>query len=339
LKTSEDLFVAKLNRLQIPYAIAATARFALLGAFLASMSANAAAVLNYTLTSPAVIAGCTLHPGSGDEDETGTAPWCTSTSYTPLLADWSSTFITGNFDGVPPTTETFQTAFTNWNVAQGANYGGMWAIKNGGNLDVTFTVVDTAFAGPVLGGINPFTINVAANAGYQGPAFGTLVWTQGLYVSYGVQPPYPTDLNPPNNTLDTYSNSQGNTGSGGAFTNPCSALPGQTPGPNNTTPATIGPQPVGTAYCDPIYPFQGAGASFFDGPSAYWPDESFRAIALLSTVTFVTDVNGNITERDLTVYNGVSWGFDLSVPEPGTVVLMISALGLLVVIRRKTLTA
>src|SRR5262249_15901668 len=153
--------------------IPATACLALAGFFLASTQANAAAVLNYTLTSPAVIAGCTLHPGSGDEDETGTGAWCTSTSYTPHLANWPSPFITGNFDGTPPTTETFQTAFTNWNVAQGANYGGMWAIKNGGNLDVTFTVVDTANATATLGGIKPFTINIATNPGYQGPALNT----------------------------------------------------------------------------------------------------------------------------------------------------------------------
>src|SRR5258707_24922 len=147
--------MAKPNCFLSPRRIATMARFTLWGAFLASMTVNAAPILNYTLTSPAVIAGCTLHAGSGDEDETGTGAFCTSTSYTPQFADWSSTFITGNFDGVPPTTQTFQTAFTNWNVDQGANFGGMWAIKNGGNLNVTFTVVDTATAGPILGGINP----------------------------------------------------------------------------------------------------------------------------------------------------------------------------------------
>jgi hypothetical protein len=313
-----------------PSRFAAAARLTFTGAFLAILSANAAPILNYTLTSPAVIAGCNLHPGSGDETETGTGAFCTSTAYTPQLANWASTFITERFDGVPPTTQTFQTAFTNWNVAQGANFGGMWAIKNGGTLDVTFTVTDTANAGADLGGINNFNVNVATNPGYMGPPINQLVWTQALYVSYGTMPPFPTDLMPPANTLDTYSFSQGNPGSGGAFTKPCSAIPGQMPGPNNNTPAVIGPEPAGTAYCDPIYPFQLAGASFFDGPQAFWPDESFRGIALLSTVTFVTDNTGAITERDLTVYNGVSWGFDLSVPEPGTMVLLVSALGLLI---------
>jgi len=304
----------------------------LLGTML-STSANAA-TLNATLTSPATIAACNLTAGSGDERETGTGQQCTSTAFQPLLADWNSTFIVGNFDGTPPSNQTFQTAFANWNVAQGANFGGMWAIKNGGALDVTFTVTDTASAAADLGGINPFRINIALNPGYMGPALGQLIWTQALYDSYSVQPPYPTDLKPPSNTLDTYSNSKGNT-SNNAWLIPCSPIPGQTPGNNNTTPATIGPQPAGTAYCDPIYPFQAAGASFFDAPQAFWPDESFRAIALLSTVTFVTDGTGKIIERDLTVYNGVNWGFDLSIaPEPGTFLLMIPALALFAFLRR-----
>jgi PEP-CTERM motif len=53
----------------------------------------------------------------------------------------------------------------------------------------------------------------------------------------------------------------------------------------------------------------------------------------------VTDGIGKITERNLTVYNGVNWGFDLSVaPEPGTFLLVFPALGLLAVLRRKAVT-
>jgi hypothetical protein len=327
----------------LPRLSSRTALAAVIGVFVASIvskPADASPILIPHLTSPATVSSCTLHPGSGDEVENGTGMACTSTSFKPLLADWHSTFIVGNFDGTPPTTQTFQTTFDDWNVAQGANYNGMWAIINGGNLDVTFDVTDTAFADPTFGGINPFTINVTRNDGYTGPDIGQLVWTQALYTSYGTRPPYPTDLNPPSNTLDTYSNSKGNTSST-AWTNPCQPIPGQTPGKNNSIPATIGPSqrnPIVLGYCDPIYPFQYAGASFFDGPSAYWPDESFRAIALLSTVTFVTDPNGAITERDLTVYNGVNWGFDLSVvqtPEPGTILLMIPSLAFLAALRHK----
>ena len=62
-------------------------------------------------------------------------------------------------------------------------------------------------------------------------------------------------------------------------------------------------------YCDPIYPFQNAPGGmgqpngFGDGPRSFWDRPgSFRGIALLSTV----DTNNRI----LTVYNGVSYGFD-----------------------------
>jgi hypothetical protein len=250
----------------------------------------------------------------------------------PVLANINSTFIVGNFDGTPPTNQTFGSAFTNWNVSQGANFGGMWAIINGGTLDVTLNVTDTAVANVNLGGINPFLVNVTMNPGYAGPPVNQLIWTQALYTSF--QPPLATDLMPPANTLDTYSFSQG---AGGPFNIPCTPIPGQNPGPNNNTPAVIGPTPAGTAYCDPIYPFQNAGAQFGDAPMAFWPDESFRAIALLSTVTFKTDATGAITERDLTVYNGVSWGFDLAVPEPATSLLIISALALGGVLRRRAL--
>lgn len=311
--------------------------FALL---LLSNSASASPVLNLTFTPTATAANCKLHAGSGDEIETGTVPGCTSTAYAADLASWISAFdFTGTFDGVDPSGALdFQTAFANWNVAQGAMYGGMWALKNGGDLDLTFNVTENAFADPNLGGISPFSITVAKNAGYVGPDIAQLVWAQALYVSYGTKPPYPTDLNPALHTLDTYSNSQGNTNSS-AWLNPCQPIPGQSPGPNNTAPATIPPSPTNPtvlAYCDPIYPFQAAGAMFFDAPKAFWPDESFRAVALLSTVTFVTDAQGKIIERDLTVYNGVDWGFDLSVvPEPSTGIAVMLSLLAIAAIRRK----
>jgi len=293
---------------------------------------QAAPSLNLTLTATATSPNVTLHAGSGDEAEGGVAALGTSTALTPVLADWNSKFITGNFDGAAPANQTFQTSFTNWNVAQGANYGGMWTIINGGNLDLEFYVVDSATANNTFGGTS-FSVGFIKNAGYAGPNSNQLVWTQALYNSYSTQPPFSTDLNPPLNTLDTYSTSKGNPGSGGAFTIASVPIPGQMPGPDNTTPAVIGATPADSAYSDPIYPFQDGNQMLSDSPSAYWPDESFRAIALLSTVTFKTDAAGDITERDLTVYNGISWGFDLSVPEPASTMVLI-VLGSAILLRR-----
>jgi hypothetical protein len=306
-----------------------------------SMPSQADPILKLNLTSPAEVPICTLHPGAGDEKETGYDSKCTATALRPFLANWNTAFLTGNFDGIAPTTQTFETTFGNWKMAEGANYGGNWVEKNGGTLNLTFNVTDTAYADDTFGGISPFQITVTKNKGYKGPALTQLVWTQALYDSYSTQPPYLTDLRPPLNTLDTWSTSKGNSGAGGAFLRPCEPIPGQMPGKRNKKPATIPPSqrsPNILGYCDPIYPFQYADAAFSDGPKAFWPDESFRAIALLSTVTFVTNRKGVITERDLTVYNGIDWGFDLSatpIPEPETVLFTTAALALLVVLSRK----
>ena len=70
---------------------------------------------------------------------------------------------------------------------------------------------------------------------------------------------------------------------------------------------------------------------FFDAPHGQWPDASFNAITLLSTVSPATDT--------LTVYDGLSYGFALSavgdtppgqgllasapVPEPSVWALML----------------
>jgi hypothetical protein len=108
--------------------------------------------------------------------------------------------------------------------------------------------------------------------------------------------------------------------------------------------------PSGSTYCDPIYPFQYgsefAGGTldgvllgtdfFFDGPEGPWPDAAFRGIALLSTVTFDTDATGAITNRVLTVYQGVDYGFSLSVPEAGSLLILGTALPMLAMLRRTT---
>lgn len=76
------------------------------------------------------------------------------------------------------------------------------------------------------------------------------------------------------------------------------------------------------AKCPPLYPFQYADRHFFDGPRGPWPTASFDAVAMLSKVDF--------TKRELTVYEGVYWGFQLSatlVPEPETWAMMLLGLG------------
>lgn len=81
--------------------------------------------------------------------------------------------------------------------------------------------------------------------------------------------------------------------------------------------------------CPPLYPFQYADRSFFDGPKGPWPDGSFDAVAMLSKVDFA--------KMELTVYEGVFWGFQLSataVPEPETWALLLVGLAALAWRRR-----
>jgi hypothetical protein len=60
---------------------------------------------------------------------------------------------------------------------------------------------------------------------------------------------------------------------------------------------------------------------------------------LLSTVTFLIDAPGNVTGRELTVYDRVNYGFDLKVvPEPTSVILLLLPLfAAVVAIYRKQL--
>ena len=112
----------------------------------------------------------------------------------------------------------------------------------------------------------------------------------------------------PSETLDTFSFSQNVEGANPSF-------------PKTCVPASAGASPEGGAFCGPIYPFQyGSTLSdhtingvslgvdpFYDGPHGEWPDASFEAITLLSTVSTATDT--------LTVYDGISYGFTLSTLE------------------------
>jgi len=56
---------------------------------------------------------------------------------------------------------------------------------------------------------------------------------------------------------------------------------------------------------------------FFDAPAGFWPNASFDAVTLLSTVSPTSDM--------LTVYQGVRYGFLLvAVPEPSTWAMLLA---------------
>lgn len=273
---------------------------------------------------------------------------CVDTSfYSTTPASATSSFIAGNFPGgSSPSADTFTTAFNSWNAANGDD----WTLINGGTLNLALTLATLQpGASTFTGGIDPVIATLSNYLPAAGdPSLSQLVWVQGLFINYS---PKLGTLSAPITTLDTYSLSQGSASSGGAFQTACEPIPGQSPGPNNKTPATIGAVTSGKAYCDPIYPFQygstrngeqvdGTTLStdfFYDAPQGAWPDNAFRAIALLASVTFVTNASDDITQRDLTVYQGVNYGFNLAVgvPEPATLWLLGSTLPLLAVPRRR----
>ena len=77
----------------------------------------------------------------------------------------------------------------------------------------------------------------------------------------------------------------------------------------------------------PLYPFQYADQHFYDKPAGYWPNSFFNAQLFISKVDY--------TNRVLTIYDGVSWGFKLSVPEPSAgIVSFMAVIGLMALVRR-----
>ena len=295
----------------------------------------------------------------------GTVSNCADTVfYSTMPADDTTSFISGSVAGQNPLTVDFVTAFNNWNANTG---GSAWTLVNGGSLNLTLTYSVAASVISGGGGISPVLVNISnyvQAAG--GPSLAQLGWTQGLLTDYT-----PTGglSRSPVVTLDTYSLSASPSSSIGAFKAACTAIPGAPNAANNTTPSTIGAAPSGTAYCDPIYPFQyyntynGQTVAntalntdfFYDAPAAPWLTGAFRGVSLLSTVTYDTDSTGAVTGRVLTVYQGIDYGFDLStaaaandtrtvaelavVPEPGAVGLFGAGLAALLVVGRRGVRA
>jgi hypothetical protein len=221
--------------------------------------------------------------------------------------------------------ESFATAFKNWNDANGDQ----WKLLDAGNpLNLRFNVSQfQATATQTLGGLN-ITVQLQNYApGATDPTLNQLVWLQGLIISY--RPPNGATTLPPFNTMDTFSFNQ--------FAGGCDAVPGPPNANNNTTPSNVGASVNG--YCDPLYPLQNAAKQFIDTPKGGYALDSFRGIALLSTITTKTNGAGAVTERDVTVYGGVSYGFDVFVtPEPGTFGLILGGVLLAGVVKRKLRT-
>ncbi len=289
---------------------------------------------------------------------------CADTGYVSTTAAGATTgFIGGSVGGYNPSNYNFTSAFNTWNNANSD----LWTLKDGGLLNVQLTVNAALTSGTSYGGLNDITVTLSNFVQGGGPSETQLVWTQGLFINYT---PTGGVGSGALNTLDTYSLSAGSPGSGGAFTTACEALPGQSPGPNNTSPSIVPAVNLNQAYCDPIYPFQYASTQqynanygtplgtdpFFDAPGTSYNGGAFRGESLLSTITFGTNASGSITSRTLTVYQGVSYGFNLTtnapgpsgsttlasnlllqtVPEPATALLLGIALPALAISRRRS---
>jgi hypothetical protein len=173
------------------------------------------------------------------------------------------------------------------------------------------------------GGIGDITIIPTMGQDYNGPPLAQLAWTQAVYANFS------PGGGGPANTLDTYSFTHGGDLKG------CKAIPAPPPNSNNVTVNIPGMNPLLGQYCDPLYFFllnNPDNKRFVDAPTGSWPDASFRAIALLSTVAETTDATGKVTSATLTVYDGVNYGFDLkatATPEPPTLLLVTAGFALL----------
>jgi hypothetical protein len=83
-----------------------------------------------------------------------------------------------------------------------------------------------------------------------------------------------------------------------------------------------------STWCQPVYPFQYNDEHFFDGPRAPFDTGFFEADAFLTKADY--------TNRVLTVYEGVHYGFYLYVvPEPATGALLLVGLVVMGARRRR----
>jgi hypothetical protein len=179
--------------------------------------------------------------------------------------------------------------------------GQKWTLKAAAvDLNVVYRVYDfTAIADVDLGGLN---IGITLNNFSDNKVFrGDLYWVQGLFVNYAPGPPSNVAL-APYNALDTFTLNMVNI-----------------PGPCNN---------FSNPYCDPVYPFQTDERSFVDQPRGAYVYSSFRGSAEVAEI--------DRANRVLTVYSGVSYGWDLfQTPEPATWMLCLGGLLIGVLMRSR----
>ena len=179
-----------------------------------------------------------------------TVPQCYDTGYLSNQIVGATDSFIGGFPNTQSDLFNFTDAFNNWNAANGSQ----WHLVNGGYLPVSLYRHRHRQRRNVWRRHQLRSSSRSPTPAGNDPSLSQLVWTQALVINYTATS---VDMvTPPAVTLDTYSLSQGSGGSGGAFQTACEAIPGQTPGPNNTIAANIGLTASGEAYCDPIYPFQ-----------------------------------------------------------------------------------
>lgn len=171
-----------------------------------------------------------------------------------------------------------------------------WTLVNGGAISGLTLAVDQ-FRTEILGvGNNVGRGTIRIRPLVDGnPLAATFYWTQGLYDDYLLTEPFYSTLR---YEMDV------------ANTDPCAQPPG------------INPPPM----CAPLYPFQYADRRFFDQP-VFPMGATFNGWAYISEADF--------TDRRLTVYDGVRYGWT-STPEPAGWLLTGAGALLVAILTRRT---
>jgi hypothetical protein len=267
-------------------------------------TSSPAAVLNITNAATYSDSGPCTDPGAG-----GT---CYTSSYLGTATVNGGDYINDSTSYVGagisyPGGSLFGQAFAAWNATGG---GQGWSLFDGtadgvddlgGTMSVTTFTTEAFDDDPYLGGltirVNPNGLTLANGDPLPAlPAGEAYVWAQGLYDNYlldgaTVAPFFEMDI------ADATGGDCQTNGNGG----------------NGGDPA-----------CAPAYPFQNSAGNanlFYDQPGANL-GQFFAAEAFFSVIDY--------TNKSLTIYDGVDYGFVNYAPEPGTWTLCLAALGAVV---------